>query len=524
MTTVVGAAPATSEAPARTARASRVLELLREHWSIPVVAVISVWITLRHPMSFDGSMNLQVSQSLEAGRGYARHFDGTEYFPIEIQTNGPILFLGAAFIWLFGQHNFVYQLPNVLCMIALFAVAAAVVKGPYRNVLLVAVFLGLPELMQFGYNGYGELPLALIELAAIVLAAKAVARHSQRLFEAAAFLAGIGVVTKVVGVAVLIPLSIAARFFLKEEAQRGKSLTRLIGALALGPILFEIYRFVVLGSWGTWAAWWGDLLDSVRFQSGVSNTEELPIQHSIWQRLGTLASAFESGRMTVAILLMVGVAALAWGAWRLRKAVEDRETFVLRLGLAVMITAYLLWWFFVTPDQKAWLRRIIIALLFLMIGLAHLVAHGAAEAKRDRFQMRPELLGCALALALLVAGPAAHNARLIVKNDDTELRVANAAADFVRAAPPDARFFGLGWWSAPVISAYSERDFLDLSIFDTCTLRPEGDYLVLDRYATLIAFREPPLDQFRVTGVEVTTFSKDTSIWHIAPPADCPAG
>ena len=502
---------------------TRAVGLLRSYWSIPVVALVSVWIVWRHPMSFDGAMNLQVSQSLEAGRGDARHFDGTTYFPTEIQTNGPVLFLGAVFIWIFGQHNFVYQLPYLLAMVALFAVAAAAVKGRYRNVLLVGVFIGIPELLQYGYNGYGEVTLLVIELAAIVLAAKAVAQQRQWLFDAAAFLAGVAVVTKVVGIAVLIPLGLAALIFLQREAHRVKSAARLAGAFVLGPVLFEIYRFVSLGSFGSWKAYWSEVLDGVQKQNGSGTTPDLPLIHSLWGRLGTLAAAFETGRTTVAVLLIVGVAALAWGVWRLRRSVEEREAFILRIGLLAMVSSYFMWWFFITPDAKAWLRRVLIALVLLTIALAHLVAHAAAEQRRERV-VRPELLGCALALGLLVIGPGAHNARLTVQSNDAELQVVNSAAEFVRSAPADARFFGLGWWSAPVISAYAERDFSDLSIFDTCTLRPEGEYLVLDRYTTLIAFHEPPLDHFHVTGVEVTTFSDDTSIWHIAPPADCPAG
>ena len=44
------------------------------------------------------------------------------------------------------------------------------------------------------------------------------------------------------------------------------------------------------------------------------------------------------------------------------------------------------------------------------------------------------------------------------------------------------------------------------------------------RDITLIAFPEPPLEQFRVTGLKVYDFGGNTTIWQIGPPADCPTG
>jgi hypothetical protein len=192
------------------------------------------------------------------------------------------------------------------------------------------------------------------------------------------------------------------------------------------------------------------------------------------------------------------------------------------LACGVMSSQYFAWWMFATPDEKAWIRRVLIGVVFLLLGLGRVLVMGITEARGIKGAGTRGHVGVAVAVgAVLISGSLLHNARLVVDRPTLEFDAANAAASWIREQPPSSRFFGFGWWSAPVLSTYSGRDFLDLDTFDVCDLRATGDYLVLDRYVTKIAFPDPPFDHLRVVGIDSVEFGDDTSIWQIVPAVEC---
>jgi MFS family permease len=504
--------------------AVRTADWSRAHWGVFVVGIVSLWLVRHRAMTFDGSMNLQVQQSLAAGRGYARHYHETLYFSRHIETNGPVIFLGAALIWVFGQHNLIFQAANVIFVLLVALSVTMIIKGRFANAMLVLLFLGLPELAQYAFGGYGEFPMLAFELAAIVCVAKAFERDDDRLLYLAALFGGFAFVTKIVGVAVLVPLgaAILVRYWRRWPGWRVA--VQLVGAFVLAPFLWEIYRFFELGSFGAWKGWWSDQLDATRFQATGGATKQLPLDDSLWRRLGTLAAFFRVSEVTMAVLFVLGIGALVLSTWFLFRSRElHAERFYIQLGITSMVVAYFVWWFFITPDEKAWYRRVIVAIFLFLLGLFHLLVVAAADRAESRATVARRLSAPVLVVVLLlVVGPLTRITHEILHPNTTELDTVVAAAAWVNSKPAGDRFFGYDFWSAPVISSYANRDFLDLKQVDGCSLRVGHDYLVLDRYATTLGF--PGGFNFasrKVAPITEVKFGDNTSIWEIGPAATC---
>src|SRR5207342_1554288 len=69
---------------------------------LAAVLVILAVAAFNRPVTFDGAMNLQVSQALADGQGYVRDYDGVRPFPREIQTNVPFVLPSALVFRAFG--------------------------------------------------------------------------------------------------------------------------------------------------------------------------------------------------------------------------------------------------------------------------------------------------------------------------------------------------------------------------------------------------------------------------------------
>jgi len=147
-------------------------------------------------------------------------------------------------------------------------------------------------------------------------------------------------------------------------------------------------------------------------------------------------------------------------------------------SLLVSAGCYMLWWLCIVPDAMAWLRRILPGLLLQAILLAALCA------PRGR-----TLLAAAMAVLVVSSILLFRSGGLPHRAPEVRREIV-AAAGRLRALPPDAVIFGIGWWQAPQLTLLSGRNAENLYRWtpDAVNRLPHA-YVVLDGAARFLAAR-----------------------------------
>ncbi|MEX2588147.1 MAG: hypothetical protein WD602_09185 [Actinomycetota bacterium] len=508
---------------------------------ISVVAMVSLagavaWGQLP---SFDGGMNLQVAKSLADSGLYGRSYDGLELFPSGVQTNGIPLLVGALSIKVAGLNEFSLQVPNLIFLAALAILFVLLARPlPWLGALAPLVLLGVPVLLLFGLGGYGEVPTFTFQLAAFLLLAHGLSaqnRSVRRRYQLGAFsLAGVAIVTKTVGVAVLPALVLMVG--LQRVADR-KSDWRLdlasIAALLAPIAAFEAFRLVHFGNVDEYLAYWSYSVDRIGYHSGLSGgaaeggykyraeipftTEGLSAPEFRMQRFG---ETFAWGRGFA--LMFVGTpllfAVTLWVRTLRRMWREPRPLGSLKLlilGLSAFIAIYFAWWLFITPLERLWPRRIMIgtlALYALYLLLLRLVRGERGYAGRG-------LAAAVLLSVLLVAAAAPWIPPAVAVSPYRSANLADfkAAVDFVDSLPAEARVYGYGWWSAPQLGLYVGRTVRDLSVVPVCEVAGLEAYLIWEDGASRLSSPEPPTRGSRLDYDLVAEFEDTADIYRVRP-------
>jgi hypothetical protein len=173
------------------------------------------------------------------------------------------------------------------------------------------------------------------------------------------------------------------------------------------------------------------------------------------------------------------------------------------LCLALVTSAYFLWWLFIPVAEMAWPRRIVDGLILqqcLAIGLIPGVATAWRIERPAPQRWWPRWSAGAVGAIGLVALVPAQG--FLLKEGELILRpapVPGYAADLlqaaaaVRALPPDAAIFGTGWWQSPVLALFAQRRMLNFQHWmpqDVDALPQK--YLVTDKDAQTMA--RPDID------------------------------
>ena len=441
---------------------------------------------LNRPVSFDGAMNLQVAQSLAEGKGYVREYRGIRPFPREVQTNVPFVLPAAVVIGAFGEGLVQSQIVNFVYMVAFLALVVLIAfrlnwreTGLYVALAMVVV----PGFFTIGMNGWGELIALFWWLAGtwLLLCEKPLGRGLFAI-AAGAFFLGLAFATKTVmfiGIA-----ATGAVFFVWVGVKNGKNLrftaTELVlalGFLVLPLFLIELWRLLTLGGVQPYMAWWADQAAAISWQTGVGNAA--PVQES--SKLIRHFRALSSQTMLpgwllalwLAIPLVVSFLGLAGGP--LRSAFHR-----LWFATALVVSVYLLWWLAIAPDTHVRLRRIEIGLIltqalwFFCIGW-RLAKPGWSFARR--LAAVPAWI-----VFLIVSGLFANDAIFgTYKHWNADMGEFRSIVDKVKRLPPDAKLFGKGFLSAPVIAFYADRDLDDIDLYTPADLAAIGSgFLMLD--------------------------------------------
>ncbi len=515
---------------------------------------------------FDGAMNLQVAQNFARGLGYVRMYDGTRVFPAEIETSGPYVFLSAGFIKLFGASTFVFELTNLL-FVGLLLVTVSLLLRRWPVLRIVGPTLALfavPGMANNAMLGYGEYVVAALVTAGLGLVG-IVARGSRRplwvLFAAGALI-GLGFTVKIVG-AMAIPVFIVG-LVLVLLVRPALSWWRvgLAGAAggALPIVLVEAERLVELG-WHPYLAYWHEQIKDIAAQAGVTGsgpgygvnsgavstpTVHQPLLTTVANHVHLLSQAIGLNAefmllvlalpfiLLVVLFLMRGC---SWREWLAKPGV------VVTVLLAVYAGGYLVWWMAITPDAKAWLRRIIIGLV--AIACMYLLLAGMVK---DRLREPTPLIssvsrwrrisvqtGVAVLAVLyfLCALPGLANLNSQVaamwKTEPTEANdqlIGQLASQSKALLAQGDVLYGSGWWSAPNVALYADvplANLLSVKACDAATGIPTGKaFLIWDYYAVHLVSPTPQSTVYTFSQVDKNRYG---SIWKIAPrPGVCPSG
>jgi hypothetical protein len=223
-------------------------------------------------------------------------------------------------------------------------------------------------------------------------------------------------------------------------------------------------------------------------------------------------------------------AAVAWLLLRHRRALR---TFLADTTNAVTVLLagygglYLVWWFAVTPTERAWLRRLLIGLVVVNLLYALLAVVFVRQA-RDAAPRRPFRSVPAGAVALLVVVGALFGAPKVWRGLDSmvtrnpQVDAIEDAARAIRNGSPELRYWGEGWWSSPVVSLVADVPFRNMGNVHPCTLDAERDVLVWDIDAQAIVGRPSDSNGDRVIE-KIADFDGFVELWSVgANPDSCP--
>ncbi len=409
---------------------------------------------LRSYPSFDGAMNLNVARSLAEGHGYGFRYDSVFAFPA--QTDGPFILPAALLFRVFGITRISAQAVSLAYLLAFAVLVPALLRRVGLPIWLAAAAaaacLAMPGTAEYGLDGYGEIPTLCWMLAALLAAAQAV-EHPRRTgsFALSGLLFGLAVLTKTAALIAVLPAALACAAFAGAAGRAGRGAAALAAGLALPLAAWELFRLLALGSVDAWHLWWQLQLGQIARQSGSTDTPLLPgpLLAKLIRHLRIL-----SGEVGVPVPLL-SIWLVLPAAVALRRPAPAATRLVTWALLLASLSTFA-WWLLLAPTGMAWLRRVLPALLLQTCLVALLL---------PRRGTRPQWALAALLLApqLALFGAGLH--LLSQRNPAPRSDAIRRAVALMRSLPPDAVFFGVGWWQAPVLSLFSSRTVMNLDLW-----------------------------------------------------------
>lgn len=455
---------------------------------------------LLQPPEFDGGLNLNIARSLAEGTGYGSYYNGFRRFPSETQTNAPYILPASLAFAISGVGVFTSQVVNLIYLVVfsvgLYLVIRRLGETAALALLAVALALQVPGMSQYAMGGYGEIP-ALSFLFLGLLGLSAALRGGQAIPALWGGIAlGVSFLTKTVALIWVVPAAGLFMLLALSRPARWRLPAAIAAGLAIPVILWEFYRMVSLGGFDSYVNWWGGQFYEILSEAGVrSRIRDTP--GLLNKGIVHLSSLGEQTAVPGALLAVLWIIPAPFVLLKIaRDVAEQRFDRVLIFGtLAGVAAAYLLWWLFITPTAHAWLRRIMNGLLLQQVVtliVANWLAHGALALMRNRAPASGigavSTGGLATALAAIVMLTAVKG-QVAFRSPAPPPWAAGVMdmARSLRALPADARYFGYGWWQAPVLALLSGKKIDDLERWLPMEVDavPEK-YLVLDFYVLQI--------------------------------------
>jgi hypothetical protein len=167
------------------------------------------------------------------------------------------------------------------------------------------------------------------------------------------------------------------------------------------------------------------------------------------------------------------------------------------LALTLFAAIYFLWWLGFTPTEKAWYRRIFNGVLLLEIVLVLMLA---ALWEFRRRNIEPARRAAAVAGVLLALLQLALIRSAVNEDDTDDFASSDSLQDdlaALRRVPPNAEVYGVGWYSAPILSLYSGRRLDNIAAKTPAQLADASPvFLALDTQAQKIGAAQYWLDRY----------------------------
>lgn len=489
---------------------------LRRWGGLAVAIVLAVgvfgWVAARKPLHFDGAMNLQVARFLAEDGDYARQYDYERVkdpassppwiraHPYEVQTNGPFVFTAAVGLLVLGDGPLGLQSASL----AFVALAAAAIWGLLRRRWPVAAAL-IPALLlllladPFGnvIGGLGEIPGLALLLVAVLLVVESlhapVGRRSVLLLCGASVAAGLAMVTKTYFGAAVGALAVGwlAVWWLRRPPGWVLAVQPL--ALATPLVAFEAYKLANLGGLAAYREWWDEQAGGISAQSGVGEGSSSGLGR-VADQAHRLADATGLPAEVVALLVVAAVAAAGVSVVDLWRRGRSSRGLLVELSVAQVMTAtlavtYLAWWLVFMPEQWAIARRTYP--IMLPLGLSLVLAVAGAGLRWERVGRWAPVAGVATLLVVILLAGSVSTVADGLTTDRRLLEANQAMAERIRADPPGRQHYGIGFWSAPIVSLMADRPLRNLEEADPCAL-PDDAVLVLDRSGWAALGTDPP--------------------------------
>ncbi len=438
-------------------------------------------LAIRHiPIAFDGGFNAQVARTLvEKGR-YATTYRGLNDFDLRVQTGPAVIVPVAVAFRDLGVNSTTAQIPNLVYLVLLFALAATYANrqaGPVAAMLAVLLLLGVPRLFILGLGVLGEVPAVVFFLAGLLCLDLVTERRWTIAALAAGGCFGLAVSTKimmVMAVAVVVPVAVADRLMTRRVGLRHWIAMASGFVLALLPL--EILRLRTLTLSG-FLQWWDELLRR-SFSQGTSVGFADPtvgVDKSA-RHLAVLAHHLSSPEWLTLIVLACPFLLLAATMLNDRRATDAHRHVSLSLVVLAAAAAVLIgWWLTMSPSGHTWLRRVIAGLILLaelsstLIVLAGRRALASRREVRDvgerqRIRRVADVAVAALLSWLWLVGNGVASLGAVTEMTP-EREWTDVMVTAINRLPPDATIYARGWYEAPTLAALTGRSFRDLDQF-----------------------------------------------------------
>jgi len=427
-----------------------------------VVIFISLYALFYSELSFDGAFHSQ------AAINFYKHGKYVLDYPIGFtQIKVPFQLVNGFFLTLFGTNFISANLANVL-FYALFAGLFFKLHRQFSSQLILIAFILTSfssGLIDFGFKGYGELPVLVYGLIGLLLISYGSDSNTKLFF--GGFFIGTALATKWIFVLILPPFGLLL-FSLLITKKFKLIINSLLGFL-LSLVVFwgieyynysvdvvQLFREILLHSKPVNNLYYSD------YAERISLFWKVYAQYS-----GGLFLAIV--KITAYLQLLFLIISLSVKAIRLikkGKTLSENQLFILIIG--VFALEYFIWWFFIS--SKPWFRRGFIAdiLLFIAISLA------AKELPvKATFQKAFKYLASSVLILLaffnILNFFSDHSEQLLSDDDKGSIILESHLRMGLDKLPDDYIAFGYAWWQSPrwsFLSGEIHQDLLNLSFED----------------------------------------------------------
>ncbi len=378
----------------------------RAYWLLAAIGLATAWLALRQmhwgPWAFsDSAAYISAARNLVAGHGLSVLEPSGSYAPLTLhQPLYPLLMAGFLAA---GVHPFTSTV--ALNLVSAFTVVFALSAGAYAltrskalALLLALAAASFPPMMD-NLGGAMSEPLYLaLTLMGFMCLQVYVARQPRWALYAAAVCAGLTVLTRLVGVANVAAGALALLALPPSTPKQRASKAGIFSAIGVLPLVWLLGMPSVAGRSYSMPA---DLSNSLAsFWTSLVNVlgSWLPLR-AVW---GLPSLASKAGAVLAVLLLLGGIAAAAWQAWRQRPpAAWARLALAASLHAAGFVMVCLAAYVFssVTPDIN---DRTLLPLFPMLVLLAGSSVLGLLASKPKAASAALAALG---ALALLAWAP-----------------------------------------------------------------------------------------------------------------------